>query len=431
MKIIGIIALIAAIACLSYFIYKVIKAVKEHVIGETVYKVIGKERTELISLSLLTGGLLSASTLALCLAKNYSMKGWEYFLALFGSLLFGVALCVALGAFILYYYKNELDAKQKKFCKFAFPICFALVVLGLYLFTEGVANHIIYPLVSGFSIPGGAIRGGDFGEGFQVKFYGILIVSGALLCYAITEHYTYRKFKEHGLVDTLFLVAFLFGILGARLWYCFVLEPDYFLSNPGEILVGIVNGGLAVQGGALLGITAGVTFMLLFRKYIDLRFMMDVAIPTILLAQMFGRWGNFFNQEVYGQIVDPNKLWYLPTIVKNNMLITENGITAYRVPLFFIEGMMNLCGFFIIRFLLGKLCKFRIGLGYQASCYLIWYGMVRVVLEHQRESSFEYNQSWTTALIMMFIGLTMLTSFFIYHHYRMDKGIEDEFGEKL
>jgi phosphatidylglycerol:prolipoprotein diacylglycerol transferase len=249
---------------------------------------------------------------------------------------------------------------------------------------------------------------------------------------------TYKKFKKHGLIDTLFIVAFLFGILGARLWYCIVLEPEVYFGGdapPLYFLYGIVDGGLAVQGGALLGIIAGVTFMLLFRKYIDVRFMMDVAIPTILLAQAIGRIGNFFNQEVYGAVTTYDNLWYLPTIIRKNMEIGGQ----FRVPLFFIEAVMNIGGYFLIRYLLGKVAKFHIGLGYQASSYLVWYGIVRVVLEPLREGytastateGFGYLQSYITAFVFIGIGLAMIAGFYIYHRIRMNKGIEDKFGDKV
>ena len=435
MKILGIISIVAALACLGYFIYRVVKIIKGHVIGEEKHKIEGKEKKELLYLVGIISGLFMVACLSLyfVLTKDGGSKWYEVIFTILGSLIFGSALSAGIGAFSFYYYKLDLDEKQRDICRYIWPIALALVFIGLWVFTEGIANHIIYPLVSGISFSEGFIRGGDPGYGFKIKFYGLLIVSGALLCYAITDHMTYKKFKKHGLIDTLFLVAFLFGILGARLWYCIVLEPEYYFTNrpagvgPFYFLFGIVDGGLAVQGGAILGIAAGVTYMLLFRKYIDVRFMMDVAVPTILLAQCIGRWGNFFNQEVYGAVTTKEALWFVPTIVKNNMKIAGE----YRIPLFYIEAMMNLGGYFIIRYLLGKVCKFRVGLGYQAASYIVWYGMVRAILELFRDPEFMYKQSWYIAFGMIGGGLLLMLAFFLIHKMRMDKGIEDKFGDKI
>ena len=440
MKYVGIMCIVAALLCVGYFIYLMSKLCKSHIIGEAKHKIEGKERKGYLIYIGLTAGLFAVAALALYLeiAKSDGYKWYEFIFTILGSLLFGGALSFGAGAFALFYYKPDLDDKQKKVCGYAWPIACGVLIIGLWLFTEGIAWHISYPLVSGISFSNGWIYGGDPGDGFKIKWYGVFIVSGALLCYAITDHMTYKKFKKHGLIDTLFIVAFLFGILGARLWYCIVLEPEVYFGGgvpPLYFLYGIVDGGLAVQGGALLGIIAGVTFMLLFRKYIDVRFMMDVAIPTILLAQAIGRIGNFFNQEVYGSVTDWSSLWYLPTIIRKNMEISG----AFRVPLFFIEAVMNIGGYFIIRYLLGKVAKFHIGLGFQASSYLVWYGIVRVVLEPLREGytastateGFGYLQSYITAFAFIGIGLLMIAGFYIYHKIRMDKGVEDKFGDKI
>ena len=446
MKYVGYMCIIASVLCLGYFIYRIVKLVKDHVIGESKHKIEGRQRNELLALGLITGGLFAVSALILLIViggrEGESTKWFEYIFVILGSFLFGSGLAFGSGAFALYYYKLDLDENQRRVCGYVWPIACGIVIIGLWLFTEGVANHIYYPLVSGISFVDGWVRGGENGGIPQIKWYGVFIVSGALLCYAITDHMTYKKFKKHGLIDTLFIVAFLFGILGARLWYTIVLEPEFYFTNrpegvgPFYFLFGIVDGGLAVQGGALLGIATGVAFMLLFRKYIDVRFMMDVAIPTILLAQAIGRIGNFFNQEVYGAAVESAKqLWYVPTIIRNNMKIGGE----FRVPLFFIEAVMNIAGYFIIRYGVGKGLKCNEGLGFQASCYLIWYGIVRVVLEPLRDGytatnnteGFGYLQSYITAFAFIGIGVVMIAGFYILHRIRMNKGIEDKFGDKI
>ena len=430
MDIVAIIMLVLGLAAFGYFIFRVVKISKIHEIGQEQYKIQGKERIELLVTAGLSGVFFLASGVCLADAKNWTLKFHEGFFLAFGPFLVGVALCVALGTFILFYYKLDLDEKQKKFCKFAFPFGFLAVFLGLFIFSEGIAQHISYPLVNGLSTGDGFTYPRLSSSGLSVKFYGILIVSGALLCYAITDHMMYQKYKKHGIIDTLFIVAFLFGILGARLWYCIVLEPEYYFGGeapPLYFLYGIVDGGLAVQGGALLGIIAGVTYVLLFRKYIDLRYIMDVAIPTILLAQAIGRWGNFFNQEVYGATTSASSLWWLPSIVRNNMFIEGE----YRIPLFYIESCMNIGGYFVIRYLLGKVAKLNCGLGFQASSYIVWYGMTRVVLELFRDPEFRYMQSFITGFVMMGIGLAMAGGFFALHKIRMNKGVEDKFGDKI
>ena len=430
MNIVGFVCVGLAIACFVYFVIRTHKIAKLHNPGEEKYKIIGRELTELIVTTAGTGFFLALASLFMVLHKHYAVNFLEAAGAIVGPLLAGIGLSVGIGSFILFYYKLDLDEKQKNFCKYSFPCGFLAVMLGLFLFSTGIAAHIAYPLVNGISTGDGFTHPHELTSGLAVKFYGILIVSGALLCYGITDHMMYQKYKKHGIIDTLFIVAFIFGILGARLWYCIVLEPEFYFGGeapPLYFLYGIVDGGLAVQGGALLGIIAGVTYVRLFRKYIDLRYIMDVAIPTILLAQAIGRWGNFFNQEVYGAATSVNNLWWLPAIVKNNMYIDG----AYRIPLFYIESCMNIAGYFFIRYFLGKACKINCGLGFQASAYVAWYGMTRVILELFRDAEFKYIQSFITGIVMMAIGLAMAAEFFVIHKVRMNKGLEDKFGDKI
>lgn len=438
MGIVALISLIAAFVVLGFFIFKMVKIVKNHVIGLEQYKIEGQERNLLLGLVVACGLLLLISGLTFVIYKKFPMNFLEFFVLIIGALAMGIAVPFSIGAFILYYYKLDLDDKQRSICKFAWPLAIILFFLGLLLLTEGIAKHIAYPLVSGISFTQGFITPDDTPTGFTIKFYGIVIVTGALICYAITDHEMYKKFKKHGLIDSLFIAVFLIGILGARLWYCVVLEPEKTIGANGffYIFAGITDGGLAIQGGAIFGFITAIAFLLLFRKYIDIRFLIDVAAPTVLIAQALGRWGNFFNQEVYGNPTTIEHLWYLPSIVKYNMLIDG----SYRVPLFFIEGVMNIGGYFIIRYLIGKVFKAHLGIGIQGCSYLAWYGLTRVALEPLREGftlnmgsseAFGYLQSWITAFVMMGIGILGIVGCYLLHKYRMKAGKENAFGDKI
>lgn len=429
MKVLSILFLVLGLGFIGYFFYRLSKVKKAHIVGEEFYKIEKKEALNALYIAISAGLSLAGASILMVTVKQFTFNFLIGLALVFGSIIFTASLCFGIGAFVLCYYKTDLDRRQMNFLHAAWPVCLVTLLAGLWIFTEGVArNPSLYPLINGISFTQGFTYPG---EKSTIAFYGILIVCGALICYAITDHMVYKKYKKHGLIDTLFIVAFLFGILGARLWYCLVLEPEYYFHTPGVpklyFLYGIVDGGLAIQGGALLGIATGVTFILLFRKYMDVRFVMDVAIPTILLAQVMGRWGNFFNREVYGAATTAKALWFVPTIVRENMFIGGE----YRVPLFFIEGCINLCGYFFIRYFLGRVCKFREGLGYQSAAYLVWYGLVRIALERLRDAEFEYNNSWVTGFVMVGIGLLMFGVFFLIHYLRAKRGLEDEFGNRI
>ena len=95
---------------------------------------------------------------------------------------------------------------------------------------------------------------------------------------------------------------------------------------------------------------------------IKLTRLMDIVIPNILIAQVIGRWGNFFNREVYGACTSKEKLWFLPTFILEQMAGEGFRISGsargpiacavgeYAQPLFLYEGILNFIGF-IVKFI--------------------------------------------------------------------------------
>lgn len=427
-----IIGLVLAIVAYVYFFLELKKYANSKELGKKERKIVGKNRIKFLILGLGIGIFTILSSVGLSLYQHWNLKGYEWVLLILGSYFFGTGISVFMGAFYLYYWCLDLEQKQKKFCRITMYIAAILAVIGLWVFSESIAHQDIYPLVNRIDFKYGLItdtQDHPSDTGFGIMFYGIVIVAGACMCYLITDHECYKKYGEHGLIDTLFVLAFLMGIIGARLWSCFGLNADlrqHYLNNPNEIFK-IWDGGLAIQGGVILGVVVGVSYVLIFRKYMSLRFIMDVAIPSILIAQIMGRWGNFFNREVYG-LSSPewlNKM--LPTIVRNNMIIYGEA----KVPLFWIESLFNILGFVLITVVIGKVLKIGHGKGYQAACYFIWYGLARILLEGLRDDEFQNANSKYFGWVMLGGGFVLLALFIALHFYRMSRGLEDKEGNKI
>ena len=103
----------------------------------------------------------------------------------------------------------------------------------------------------------------------------------------------------------------------------------------------------------------------------------DALAPLVLLAQGIGRWGNFFNGEVYGKVVtDPSWQWF-PASVKVG--------GSWHMALFFYESVLDILGFVVVLLIF---FKFRKHFGIATGAYLIYYGTIRFCLEPLRESSF-------------------------------------------
>ena len=142
---------------------------------------------------------------------------------------------------------------------------------------------------------------------------------------------------------------------------------------------------------------------------------LDVVLPTILLAQAIGRWGNFFNQEVYGATTST---WtFLPVFIQKQMTIDGE----FRVPLFLIESLVNIGGYFMIRYAIGKGLKNLILPGDQGFTYFLWYGIVRAIMEPLRDPKYNMGETgnWSSiqAYIWIGFGLLAIVANHLWHHF--------------
>ena len=216
---------------------------------------------------------------------------------------------------------------------------------------------------------------------FAVRWYALCIVSGLILAvFLAMREAPHKKILSDDILDFI-LIAFPLSILGARLYYV-IFKLDYYSQNLGEIFA-IWNGGLAIYGGLITG--AIVLYIFADRKLINTWDFLDIAAPSVLIAQSLGRWGNFFNQEAYGVAVE--SLDFLPSFIKNQMYIDG----SYRQPTFLYESIWNVIGFALILIFRRRLKGIR--RGHITAFYLMWYGFGRLIIEGMRTDS------------LMFLGL--------------------------
>lgn len=226
----------------------------------------------------------------------------------------------------------------------------------------------------------------------QVTWYAVIILTGAFLAYYLSLK-TMRKFGyEESIMENFFISMMPIAIIGARTWYVIFEWSNRFASNPIRVFY-FWEGGLAIHGGLLFGILYGIFY---FRHYkADLLRVADAIMPNVLLAQAIGRWGNFMNQEAFGQIVDPSYYRFFPRFISDQMYIDG----YYRQPMFLYESIANLIGFILIRYVFQKKGKRRHGDLLWA--YLMWYGMVRIVIESFRSDSLMIGPFKTAQLISL------------------------------
>ncbi len=238
----------------------------------------------------------------------------------------------------------------------------------------------------------------------QIYWYSIFILLGVLGAMFVI----YREIKKQKInVDFFFNMAFyavLFGILGARLYYCF-FHFSYYQHHFLEIFE-IWEGGLAIHGGILFG---GLTILYHTKKYQQSTLkVLDIVVVGLLLGQAIGRWGNFFNGEAFGQIVSESTLLSqgLPKWIVNGMYIDG----AYHQPTFLYESIWNLLGFLV---LIGIRRYKYLHVGQLTGSYLIWYSTGRIFIESLRTDSLMLGPIKMAQLVsFVFIGIGIYLCFF-------------------
>ncbi len=209
----------------------------------------------------------------------------------------------------------------------------------------------------------------------SVHWYGLLIAFAFILGIWLAC----RKAVKIGILSdqviSMILWALPCAIIGARLYYV-VFTWSSYASDPLQALA-IWKGGLAIHGGLLGGILGGSFY--LYRNNLPFWTMADLCVPSIILGQAIGRWGNFFNQEAYGGQVSAQFIAHFPAFIQEQMWI--NG--AYHHPTFLYESLWCILGFLILNLLWAKR-KFD---GQLLALYLIFYSIERFFVEQLRTDS--------------------------------------------
>jgi phosphatidylglycerol:prolipoprotein diacylglycerol transferase len=352
-------------------------------------------------------------------------------LALVGSFFFALAGALLWSAFAIHYWKKKLEAAQKRLftCLLFGSIPFFAIFFLMAM--EGLAPYLYYPLLNGFEFTTSGFQwttAADMAhyEGLHIAFYGIIMLFGVCVSYWVCDHQFYKEFHKHGILDNLVIVVFPAGVIGARIWYVVGNYQREFASASFWQMFAVWDGGLTILGGAFAGIVAGFLFLKFRRQYVNIRWAMDVCVPSILLAQAIGRWGNFFNCEVYGKVASLNQGWsWLPSWIAQQMNCNSGGgylaAGSINIPLFLIEGLLSLLGYFVIVFALGKGLKKYLVKGDLAGFYFLWYGLVRVIMEPSRNAQFNMgtDNAWSicNSLVYIAIGLAVLMALHLHDYY--------------
>ena len=203
-----------------------------------------------------------------------------------------------------------------------------------------------------------------------IHWYGILIALAVIAAIGIAIIEAKRRGQHAEQVFNLALVVIPLGAIGARLYHV-IDEWQFYSQNPALIIGGQ---GLGIFG-AIIGGAIGLIVYTKWRKLNTLRWL-DITAPGLLLAQAIGRWGNFFNQELYGY---PTDLPWAIYIDPNHRLPNYEAFSYFH-PLFLYEFLWDLIGFSILM-ILGRKFQNRLMDGDIFLLYVIYYSVGRFFLE--------------------------------------------------
>jgi phosphatidylglycerol:prolipoprotein diacylglycerol transferase len=239
-------------------------------------------------------------------------------------------------------------------------------------------------------------------------WYGVGFVIAAAVMVLVSQSEARRKGIDPSLVTNAIIVVAIFALIGARLYH--VVDEWQFYANEPLKAVLPPYAGLGLYGG-IIGAAVGI-WVFLRGKTIPLSRALDVVVPGTLFAQGIARWGNFFNQELYGPPTDLP--WGIAIDCAHRIdryscsdlyphLDSVLGTTGFH-PLFFYESVLTITGG-IIALVLARRFGDRLRDGDLVSFWMIWYGSVRLLLEFFRDG-----WNWTILGIptAMLIGVVMI-----------------------
>lgn len=272
-----------------------------------------------------------------------------------------------------------------------------------------MSSQISFP---GLSIPPFTVNPVAFSVGgIEIRWYGVIIVLGIIAGFS----YAAYRAKQSGLsLDDMLdyvLVALPLGIICARLYYVVFFNDGSYKTF--YDVIAIWEGGLAIYGGVLGGLLG--MFLVSRHKKNKFRAVLDCFAPGVMIGQIFGRWGNFFNAEAYGTLdhIDFPFIGriFTPHFEENYPLrmVIENGYVGKIAvhPTFLYESVWNLLGLLLIHLFFSRK-RFD---GEVALWYFAWYGFGRFFIEGMRDDSLmlgSFRVSQILALVLFAASIVLI-----------------------
>lgn len=244
--------------------------------------------------------------------------------------------------------------------------------------------------------------------GVEIALYGVIIGIGMLFSLCLIAYIAKKSGQNADFYWDMAIITVITGVVGARFYYVIFSWDSY--KNDLLSILNLRQGGLAIYGGIIGGLLAIIAFTKV-KKY-KLALAVDTVVPGVILGQILGRWGNFFNREAFGDYTDGLLAMRLPVdAVRYNEITTkmmehmEEGANYIQVhPTFLYESLWNI-GILVLMLLLWKKKHFD---GEVSLLYFAGYGIGRFWIESLRTDQLQIGN--TGIAVSQMLGLLLFVA---------------------
>ncbi len=243
---------------------------------------------------------------------------------------------------------------------------------------------------------------------FALRYYGLFIALGIALATWVGARELARKGYDSALaLDALFFVVPL-GFIGARLYHV-ATDYELYADNPFPGVFEVWNGGLGIYGAVIGGFLGALLFARI--RGVNPLVLADAAAPGLVLAQAVGRWGNYFNQELFGR---PSSLPWAIEIAPENRPIGYKDAESFH-PTFLYESIWDVLVFITLLFVARRFAN-RLKNGDIFLLYVCLYSVGRFFVETLRiDQAFLIGDFRGNLFVASILALTFALILFLRH----------------
>ena len=265
--------------------------------------------------------------------------------------------------------------------------------------------------------------------GFEIAYYGMIIGLSVVAGILMASHIAKKTNQNPDIYYDLAIYAVIFSVIGARLYYV-IFSWEYYKDD----LLSIFNlreGGLAIYGAVIAAVITVAVFCKI--KKLSFGVLVDTAVPGLVLGQLMGRWGNFFNREAFGEYTDSLFAMQLPLdavrssdvtdMMRSNIQVIDEISYIQVHPTFLYESLWNL-GVLLVLLWWRKYKKFD---GEILLMYLFGYGVGRFWIEGLRTDQLLIPNTGIAVSQVLALVLVFVSAFLIW---KMSKRTHDDGAEK-